>query len=584
MKKILGVLLQCALLGALHAAPVQLVSQAPTRITTVGPGVYLVDFGQVAFGNIRFTPPSGASGIVTVHFGESLANGRVNRAPRGTIRYGTDQVTLSGTQSRVAAPPADARNTKTTPPPPAIRTPAAWGVVLPFRWVEIEGWPGQLRPEHLRRQAGFASTWDDNAASFNSSDDMLNRIWELCRYSIKATTFAGIYVDGDRERIPYEGDAYLNQLSHYSTDRDLKMARDTYDWLMAHPTWPTEWASHMVFMAHADWMHTGDAAWLTPRYEALKSKLLLSRVGADGLVTSSDAKINRGDLVDWPVPERNGYVLTSVNTVINAFYLRALTCMADIANAVGKTAEANDYTARESAARAVFQQKLYDSARGAYRDGVGTDHAAQHASMFPLAFGLVPPSERTRVATYVASKNMACSVYGAQYLLEGLFDNNRPATAMALITAPGLRSWRHMVDSGATITWEAWDIQYKSNLDWNHAWGAAPANLLPRFVLGARPLTPGWARTLIRPNPGNLTFADGKIPTPRGPITLDWQKGATFRLTISLPAGMTARVELPAATGSTGVFSGTTPVPAQLSGSRWILDADISGQKTLEVK
>jgi alpha-L-rhamnosidase len=53
------------------------------------------------------------------------------------------------------------------------------------------------------------------------------------------------------------------------------MARDTFDRLMAHPTWPTEWAAHMIFMAHADWMQTGDTRWLAPRYAALKTKLHL---------------------------------------------------------------------------------------------------------------------------------------------------------------------------------------------------------------------------------------------------------------------------------------------------------------------
>ena len=175
----------------------------------------------------------------------------------------------------VAAPPADKRNTEVTSTrhPPAILTPPEWGVVLPFRWVEVEGWPGRLSAGQVVRQAAYSATWDDDAAAFECSDEMLNRIWELCRYSIKATTFAGVYVDGDRERIPYEADAYLNQLSHYATDNDFQMARDTYDHLMKHGTWPTEWAPHMVFMAHADWMHTGDRKWLAARYEALFEKL-----------------------------------------------------------------------------------------------------------------------------------------------------------------------------------------------------------------------------------------------------------------------------------------------------------------------
>ena len=394
----------------------------------------------------------------------------------------------------------------------------------------------------------------------------------------------GVYVDGDRERIPYEADAYLNQLSHYTTDGDIQMARDTYDHLMANATWPTEWATHLIFMVHADWMHTGDTRWLAPRYAALKSKLLLERARADGLITSTPAHIKKGDLVDWPVTERDGFVFTPVNTVANAFYLRGLALMADLARVLKHDTDASDYTSRERAARAAFHAKLFDATRGVYRDGEGTDHASQHANLFPLAFGLVPATERARVTTFVASRHMACSVYAAQYLLEALFQNNAADTAHALIIAPGDRSWKHMVESGTTITWEAWDQKYKPNQDWNHAWGAAPANLFPNYVLGARVLTPGWSQATIRPHPGTLTEAEGKIPTPRGPILINWKNAATFSLTVTIPAGMTALVELPAAAPSRGVFSGANAIPAKRSGNYWHLTSAVSGTHTFEVR
>ncbi len=68
----------------------------------------------------------------------------------------------------VVAPAADKRNTEgqTANHPPAILTPAEWGVVMPFRWVEIEGWPGELKPAQITRQPLFAATWDDEAAEF----------------------------------------------------------------------------------------------------------------------------------------------------------------------------------------------------------------------------------------------------------------------------------------------------------------------------------------------------------------------------------------------------------------------------------
>ncbi len=36
-----------------------------------------------------------------------------------------------------------------------------------------------------------------------------------------------------------------------------------------------------------------------------------------------------------------------------------------------------------------------------------------------------------------------------------------------------------MVDTGATITWEAWDQKYKPNQDWNHAWGTRSGESSP---------------------------------------------------------------------------------------------------------
>jgi len=353
---------------------------------------------------------------------------------------------------------------------------------------------------------------------------------------------------------------------------------------MKHPTWPTEWAFHMIFMAHADWMHTGDGKWLGARYESLKPKLLSGRAREDGLLVSNAAQVKRDDIVDWPTGERDGFVHKPVNTVVNAFYIRSLILMSRMALNLGYDAEAEDYLARAKSARVAFQQKLFDPARGVYCDGEGTDHASLHANLFPLAFDIVPAEHRAGVAAWVGERGMKCSVYAAQYLLEGLFENDAGAAALALITAPNDRSWRHMIESGTTITWEAWDMKYKPNQDWNHAWGAAPANLLPRYVLGVQPLTPGWARALVRPHPGSLTAATGKIPTPRGPIQVDWKHGDSFQLSLTLPPGVKARIELPAAENSGGVFRDGKPVPAQRVGSRWVLDEEVAGTQSLEEK
>ena len=559
-----------------NVASIHLVDQPPTAITAITPGVFLVDFGRVAFGDLSLTSQN--ADPLTIRFGEALKAGRVDTHPPGSVRFAEVKVSPKPGETMIVAPSVDARNTKS----PAVLTPASWGVLTPFRWVEVSGWPGELQAGRIRRRAAFDNTWVDDAATFHSSDPMLDRIWDLCHYSIKATTFAGVFVDGDRERLPYEADAYLNQLGYYAGDADPRISRVSFDRLMKFPTWPSEWAPQMVFMAYADWMETGDTTWIAAQYEELKTKLLDDRAGPDGLVTSTPKLIRHGDIVDWPADERDGYVFTSVNTVVNAFHLHALDEMSQLAAAINKTNEAARFSDREKSALAAFQKKLFDPARGLYRDGEGTDHASLHANLFPLAFGLVPVGDRQHVAQWLAGRGMVGSVYAAQYLLEALFENGEDADALALIAAPGDRSWRHMVESGTTITWEAWDQKYKPNQDWTHAWGAAPANLLPRYVLGAQPLTPGWSRALIQPHPGTLTSVEGSMPTPRGELTVSWKHERNFILTLQLPPAMSARVMLPAIQGATGVWVGGTAVKAHREGQWWTLEDDLEGTVTIE--
>ena len=141
--------------GPRAAAPVHLVEQAPKSLIPVAPGVVLVDFERVAFGNLLVTPPEGFAGEVTVHFGEALAGGRINRTPPGSVRYACTRLRGSGPTPQVVAPPADARHTGH---PAAVRTPEAWGVVLPFRWVEVEGWPDDGLATAMVRRAAFATS------------------------------------------------------------------------------------------------------------------------------------------------------------------------------------------------------------------------------------------------------------------------------------------------------------------------------------------------------------------------------------------------------------------------------------------
>jgi len=170
---------------------------------------------------------------------------------------------------------------------------------------------------------------------------------------------------------------------------------------------------------------------------------------------------------------------------------------------------------------------------------------------------------------------MVPSVYGAQYFLEGLFENDDTDTALSLMTTNSPRSWLNMMNVGSTLTTEAWSFEDKGNEDWNHAWGAAPGNLIARYVLGVRPLKPGYSEVVVQPRLGNtLGYVKGMVPTIRGPIELGARRhGGDMDLLMQIPGNVIATVVLPT-TNRVAIVDGQS-----VSGSRsnqWLVLKNIS--------
>ncbi|MCQ2393058.1 MAG: family 78 glycoside hydrolase catalytic domain [Kiritimatiellae bacterium] len=516
---------------------------SPVAITHPIAGRSLVDFGQEAFGFLEFVPPPGTRGPYEVRLGEIIKpDGSVKMNPGATIRSTkiVGEITRDGVH-RVPLKP-DKRNTNGGREGAAVKIPARHGVVTPFRYAEVFHAPFKVNPETVRMVA-VEYPMDMTQSAFTCDDARLVKIYNLCKESIRATSFAGLYVDGDRERIPYEADAYLNQLGEYAVHADYSLGRASHEYLMAHPTWPTEWKQHSIKMAWTDWMWSGDTRSLAKCYDQLKNDKLLERFArpSDGLLVTGSAankfsKTNPNgarDIVDWPLGERDGYVFEELNAVVNAFYYRNLLEMADIARALGKTADAEAFAARAVRVYAAYQRVFFRAATGVYADGEKTDHASLHANAAALAFGLVPPARQARVVAHLASRGMACSVYFAQYLLEAFFEAGRADLALKLMTSTGDRSWLGMLDQGATITLEAWAPKYKPNLDMNHAWGTPPLNVISRYLLGVTPLEPGFAKIRIAPQFGSLRTVKGTVPTAKGPVTIVYENET---LTVTTPA------------------------------------------------
>jgi hypothetical protein len=497
----------------------------------------------------------------------------------------------------------DKRNTG----PQAVLMPQYIGEVTPFRYCELEGYSEPLTKNQIVQEVVFYP-FDETESHFTSSNTVLNQVWDLCKYSIKATSFLGVYVDGDRERIPYEADAYINQLGHYGVAREYSMGRYSHEYLINRPTWPTEWILQSVLMAWNDYLYTGNKESLQHFYTDLKAKALLPLADESGLISTKTGKVTpevlesvhfKGtlkDIVDWPQTgilglgknepgETDGFVFQNVNTVVNAYHFQAVSQLVQIAKVLSQTTDEQKFAALEVKLKAAFNEKLLDKKRGVYFDGIGTDHASLHANMFPLTFGLVPEKYISRVNSFVQSRGIACSVYGSQFLLDAVYDGNNADYGLELLSSTSERSWYNMIRVGSTISLEAWDNKYKPNQDWNHAWGAAPANIIPRKLMGIEPLEPGFRKIRIKPQPASLEYAEIKCPTIRGDVLMSFrnQPQQSFSLNLALPANTTADVYLPFWSKSQKVMMNGNAVKYRLEGNFVVIENVGSGSAVFEV-
>jgi hypothetical protein len=541
--------------------------QKPEKLIKLGPDRYLYDFGKDSFGKIKIVSDQSSNGVIYVCVGEKLSKeGTIDRNPGGYIRYNETQVSkvLEG-QDIIVEFQKDVLNTSRN----AIKLPNNVGVLTPFRYCEVIGDSIFLKNLSLLK-IEYSSCFNDNNSEFSCSDSTLNQIWDLCKHTIKATSFAGIYIDGDRERIPYEADAVINMLGHFCLDTNYELARNTCKHLNNNPTWPTEWILQTSSLFYYYYLYSGDKDFLEENYSLLKGKMLIELENSNSLINTNSNRIGRDllkkigykkekirvdnfygdfknliydyvypplpkprDIVDWPECERDGYEMKDINTVVNCFYYLNLVRMSQISYSLNRIADFNLFKAKANNVKRAINTYCYDRSCGLFVDGVGSKHSSFHANMFALAFDIIPESRKGKVIDFLKSKEMSCSVYAAQFYLEALFENNEVDFALGLLSSTGMRSWYNMIKVGASMTTEAWDMSIKPNGDWNHAWGAAPTNIITRFLWGIKPIKPGFNAFKIEPKLGNLEWTKLKTPTKYGSIICNYKlKDKSIEITI----------------------------------------------------
>jgi NAD-dependent DNA ligase len=84
---------------------------------------------------------------------------------------------------------------------------------------------------------------EEDLGQFNSSNDMLNRVWELCKNTVKVTSLDTTTDSNTREKLPYEADGYITGGTRRAMQRDQTWQRHSSKHNIRNPTWPTEWTT-----------------------------------------------------------------------------------------------------------------------------------------------------------------------------------------------------------------------------------------------------------------------------------------------------------------------------------------------------
>ena len=107
--------------------------------------------------------------------------------------------------------------------------------------------------------------------------------------------------------------------------------------------------------------------------------------------------------------------------------------------------------------------------------------------------------------------------------------------------------WGAQIEAGATTFWEMYHPKSERlTRSHCHGWSAAPVVFLTQWVLGVRPLEPGYRKVLVAPKVGELMWATGRVPIPGGIVEVYWKRQGKKGFEIEVTSPAPVRIELPA--------------------------------------
>lgn len=446
-----------------------------------------------------------------------------------------------------------------------------------FRAIEVDT-PNEARIHGIEViERTFPVTGD---ASFECSDDLLNRIWAVGRRTVSICSLDAYLDCPTREQRAWTGDSVVHQMVDLTTNADWSLAR-WHPRIAASPR-----ADGMLPMAVAgdaeysdmtiipDWaLHWVHSVWNLFRYVGYPEVESLLPV-AEGVLRWFEPYVDPdGLLVDVP-----GWVIidwASVYTEGNSAALcglwgRALLEFAEMADAGGDRGRAA--WARAAHARlAAGAESLWDAKRERYADsrvaGTLRPMASQHAQAAAIVGGLAPQPRWPRLVELLTTeRDLVHATFsradgpanpgsnapvGGAYLGAGppetpWWDVERElvraqpffryvvhdalvAAGRRDLIAGQCRDWSVLLDRCATSWGETWFGGTVS-----HGWASTPTRDMMTRVLGVTPAEPGFASAALEPHLGDLEWARGRVPCPGGTIEVDLTPGRIL-VTSALP-------------------------------------------------
>jgi alpha-L-rhamnosidase len=330
-------------------------------------------------------------------------------------------------------------------------------------------------------------------------------------------------------------------------------------------TYSAEYSMYWVANLATYYQFTGDQAFVRQEWPIVQRELAwnASQVDSSGLLVTDGS-----DGANWHYDTQTGE-----QAYYNALYYRVLLDGAALAEAAGDPTAAASYTSQAAALRNAINTYLFDPATGVYNiSTTQTGYVAQDANSYAVLYGIAPAS--TAAGILSAMEQQLSTPYGAldvsspapagynqligpfmgSYELWALLADHQTQAAFTLLQ----QEWGTMTtsDPGDTF-WEAKGTDGTRNnafasspggLSMAHGWAAGPTSALSEYVLGVQPVAPGYRTWLVQPQPGSLSWAEGQVPTPHGPITVKWGSQTSqgqFTIQVQPPAATTGTIDVP---------------------------------------